>query len=128
VIIVVAAIIERHGQYLVTRRGDRVHLAGKWEFPGGKVDHGETHVQALTREIREELDADIGVGDLVLHTTHAYQDVEVSLHFYACTLFGNPKPLLGQEMRWVARDELALLDFPEADAELIRQLTTSAAH
>ena len=51
----------------------------------------------------------------------------MSLHFYACTLAGLPKPLLGQEVRWVARDELALLDFPEADAELIRQLTTSAA-
>ena len=125
--IVVAAVIERDGRFLVTRRGDGVHLAGMWEFPGGKVDRGETHVQALAREIREELDADIDVGDPILHTTHAYQDVEVSLHFYGCTLSGIPKPLLGQEMRWVARDELALLAFPEADAELIRQLTTSAA-
>ena len=127
-IIVVAAVIERDGRFLVTRRGDGVHLAGLWEFPGGKVEPGETHVEALRREIREELDADLDVGDRILHATHAYRDVEVSLHFYACAISGIPTPLLGQEMRWVARNELARLDFPEADAELIRQLTTSAAH
>jgi 8-oxo-dGTP diphosphatase len=128
VITVVAAVIERDGHFLITRRLEGTHLAGMWEFPGGKVDSGETHVEALRREILEELDADVEVGALVLQTTHAYKDAIVSLLFYRCVLEGTPTALLGQEIRWVARHELPLLGFPEADAELIRQLTTSAAH
>jgi mutator protein MutT len=125
---VVAAVIERDGHFLVTRRLENVHLAGMWEFPGGKVDPGETHVAALKREMLEELDVEVDVGELILQTTHAYKDVHVTLYFYQCVLRGTPTLLLGQEMRWVARHELPLLGFPEADAELIKQLTTSAAH
>jgi 8-oxo-dGTP diphosphatase len=73
-VIVVAAIIEDEGAFLVTRRQKGVHLAGLWEFPGGKIDEGETQHAALAREIREELDAEIDVGDLVFHVTHAYDD------------------------------------------------------
>ena len=121
-IIVVAAVIEEGGAYLVTRRPEGTHLAGLWEFPGGKIDPPETHIQALRREIREELDADVSVDGLVLHTTHAYADRTVALYFYRCTLAGQPRPALGQQMRWVPRIELASLDFPPADAELIRRL------
>jgi 8-oxo-dGTP diphosphatase len=127
VIVVVAAVIEQDGQFLVTRRQKGVHLEGLWEFPGGKIDRSETHAEALRREIREELDADVTVRDLVFYTTHAYNDLTVTLYFYACDLLGTPRPLLGQEMRWVPRAELALLRFPEADAELIRRLTGSGA-
>jgi 8-oxo-dGTP diphosphatase len=125
VVIVVAAVIEEDGAFLVTRRQNGVHLAGLWEFPGGKIDEGETHVAALAREIREELDADVVVGELVLTVTHAYDDRTVALYFYRCTLRGAPRPLLGQEMRWVPRAELAALGFPPADGELIRLLTDS---
>jgi mutator protein MutT len=125
---VVAAVIERDGHFLVTRRLENVHLAGMWEFPGGKVDPGETHVGALKREMLEELDVQVDVGELILQTTHAYKEVHVTLYFYQCVLRGAPTMLLGQEMRWVPRHELPLLGFPEADAELIKQLTTSAAH
>ena len=126
--IVVAAVIEDGNRFLVTRRQDGVHLAGLWEFPGGKIDPDETHEVALRREIREELDADVDVGDLILATTHAYAEKTVTLYFYRCSLLGAPRPLLGQEMRWVPRRELAELGFPAADEELIRILTRAAVN
>ena len=121
-IIVVAAVIERDGALLVTRRQPGVHLEGLWEFPGGKIDPAETHVDALRREIVEELAVDVAVRDLVLATSHAYPDRTVVLYFYNCDLQGTPTPLLGQEMRWVRREELAGLAFPPADEELIAML------
>jgi 8-oxo-dGTP diphosphatase len=123
VIVVVAAVIEENGAFLVTRRQKGVHLEGLWEFPGGKIDPGETHAAALAREIREELDADVVVGDLVFDVTHEYDDRTVALYFYQCALKGTPRPLLGQQMRWVPRADLGTLGFPPADEELIRLLT-----
>lgn len=124
-VVVVAAIIEQDQRFLVTRRQPGVHLAGYWEFPGGKIGRDESHSAALEREIREELDVDIEVGELAFETSHAYEDRTVTLCFYRCRLLGNPRPLLGQEMRWVARPDLVSLDFPPADAELIERLATS---
>lgn len=124
---VVAAVIEKDDCFLVTRRQQGVHLAGMWEFPGGKIDTSETHTDALRREIREELDADVQVHELVFEIRHAYADRTIALYFYRCTLAGTPRPLLGQEMQWVPRRGLASLGFPPADAELIRRLTASAA-
>ena len=121
-IVVVAAVIERDGAYLLTLRPDGTHLAGHWEFPGGKVHHSETHVEALRREIFEELDAVAHVGAIVHTVTHAYPDKTVELYFYACELEGEPKPMIGQQMRWVPRDELASLPFPDADRDLIQHL------
>lgn len=125
-ICVVAAVILRDDRYLVTRRQKGVHLEGYWEFPGGKVDPGETDEAALVREIREELDAGVEVGRLVLATTHHYPERSVSLAFYECVLTGTPTPLLGQEMRWVAPAGLTSLAFPPADEELIALLSVSA--
>jgi mutator protein MutT len=121
-IAVVAAVIEHDDRFLITRRQDGVHLAGHWEFPGGKVGAGESHAAALRREILEELDTDVVVNDLVLETAHAYPDRTVTLFFYRCDLLGTPKPMLGQEMDWIARSELSSLLFPPADDELIRML------
>ena len=119
---VVAAVIQHGDRFLITRRQDGVHLAGMWEFPGGKVGHGESHSDALRREIVEELDTDVAVHDLVFATTHAYPDRTVTLFFYRCDLLGMPKPMVGQEMEWVARNDLSSLLFPPADVELIRML------
>ena len=124
-VIVVPAVIEDGHRYLVTRRQPGVHLAGLWEFPGGKIDPDESHAAALRREIQEELGVDIDVGDLTYETTHAYPDRTVELYFYRCTLRGVPRPQLGQEMRWVARAELALLGFPPADKEFIDRLSSA---
>jgi 8-oxo-dGTP diphosphatase len=125
VTVVVAAVIEENGTFLVTRRLEGTHLAGLWEFPGGKIATGETHAEALVREIREELDADVDVGALLFEIQFGYAERPVSLHFYRCTLRGRPRALLGQSMKWVPRAELRALDFPPADAELIRRLTDS---
>ena len=118
-----AAVIERDGAYLVTRRPSGVHLAGMWEFPGGKCDDGETLQACLSREIREELGCEIEVGREVFTTAHAYPERLVELHFFACTMRGQPTPVLGQEVRWVPRTALSSLEFPPADDELIAVLS-----
>lgn len=122
-IVVAAAVIERHDRFLVTRRQDGVHLAGYWEFPGGKCQPSESHAECLARELREELAVDAAIGDELHATTHAYPDRSVELHFLRCELRGTPAPQQGQEMRWVERRELCDLRFPPADVELIALLT-----
>jgi 8-oxo-dGTP diphosphatase len=119
-IVVTAAVVEHDGRFLVTRRPQGVHLEGCWEFPGGKCDAGESLDRCLARELREELDVDVRVGGELCTITHAYADRTVEIHFFRCELQGEPRPQLGQELRWVLRDELGKLEFPPADAELIR--------
>jgi 8-oxo-dGTP diphosphatase len=121
-IVVAAAVVEKDGTFLVTRRPKGVHLEGYWEFPGGKCRLGEAHADCLARELREELAVDAIVGSEWLETTHAYPERSVELHFLRAELRGDPVPQQGQEMRWVRRDELEALAFPPADAELIRLL------
>jgi 8-oxo-dGTP diphosphatase len=118
-IIVVAAVIERDGRFLVARRLKGTHLAGFWEFPGGKMQDDETQEDALRREIAEELNSEISHVRKILHTAHAYPERVVELHFYRCELAGEPQPMLGQELRWITRGEFGSLEFPAADAELI---------
>ena len=123
-IVVTAAVIERNGCFLVTKRQRGVHLGGLWEFPGGKCEPGEDHAACLARELKEELAVAVRVGDELFATTHAYSDRAVELHFIRCELLGDPSPQVGQEVRWVSRADLAMLEFPPADAELIRLLST----
>ena len=122
-IVVTAAVIEREGRFLVARRQKGVHLEGCWEFPGGKCSAAESLEACLIRELREELDVDAAIGNEIFTITHTYPDRRVELHFLRCELRGVPRPLLGQELRWVNRDELRRLEFPPADAKLIRILT-----
>jgi len=124
-LVVTAAVIEERGRFLVTRRQKGVHLAGYWEFPGGKCEAGESLTACLERELREELDVGARVGEEVFTTTHTYPERRVELHFIRCDLVGEPRPLVGQEMRWMPREELASLEFPPADADLIRILGTA---
>jgi 8-oxo-dGTP diphosphatase len=121
-IIVTAAVIERDGAFLLTRRLEGTHLAGFWEFPGGKCDPGETLTRSLEREIREELAADVLVGPELLATTHRYPDRDVELRFFRCTLRTEPAPVLGQQMAWVRREDLRAYPLPPADEELVRLL------
>ena len=123
VLVVTAAVIEIDGRFLVTRRQKGVHLEGFWEFPGGKCDKDEPLTVCLARELLEELDVPSRIGEELFTTTHAYPERRVELHFFQCELLGEPRPQLGQEMRWVPRAELSTLEFPPADAELIRILT-----
>ena len=122
-LVVSAAVVEAENGFLVTRRQKGVHLAGYWEFPGGKCQPGETLETCLRRELQEELAVEADVGGRLLATTHDYGDRRVELHFFACTIRGTPRALQGQEIRWVPRDRLRELAFPPADNELIDLLT-----
>jgi 8-oxo-dGTP diphosphatase len=122
-LVVTAAVVEREGLFLVTRRQAGVHLEGYWEFPGGKCEAGENHAGCLRREIREELGVDALVREEFFTVTHDYPDRIVELHFFSCELAGEPVPAMGQDMRWVTRAELSTLAFPPADTALIRLLS-----
>lgn len=121
-IVVAAAVVERDGRFLLTRRPAGSHLAGVWEFPGGKCEPFESLTDCLVRELREELAVDAVVHEEVLATTYEYADRRVELHFFRCTMQAEPSPALGQEMRWVRRADLEQLELPPADASLIHQL------
>ncbi len=123
--VVIAAIVEREGLILVAQRVAGTHLAGYWEFPGGKLEPSENHRQCLEREMKEELDATVEVGPLIHSTSFAYPKRTVELHFYNCVLTNEPTPLLGQQLRWVSRPELETLQLPPADLELVRLLVDS---
>ena len=122
VLVVTAAVVERGGRFLITRRQEGVHLEGHWEFPGGKCDPGEPLAACMARELREELDLDATVGEELLSTAHAYADRLVEIHFLRCAVTGDPLPQQGQEVRWASPQELESLTFPPADVELIRRL------
>ena len=123
--VVIAAIVEREDLILVAQRVAGTHLAGYWEFPGGKLEPSENHRQCLEREMKEELDATVEVGPIIHSTSFAYPKRTVELHFYNCVLTNEPTPLLGQQLRWVSRPELETLQFPPADLELVRLLVDS---
>jgi 8-oxo-dGTP diphosphatase len=121
-ILVTAAVVEEDGAYLLTRRQEGTHLAGFWEFPGGKCEPGETLPESLAREIREELDADVRVGAEIHATSHSYPERTIELRFFACEFVTRPRPVMGQEMRWVRREDLSAIELPPADGELVRIL------
>ena len=92
-IVVCAAVVERDGRLLITRRQQGVHLEGYWEFPGGKCDEGEALDACLARELREELGVGMRVGEEVFTTVHEYPDRRIELHFLACEIAGVPSIL-----------------------------------
>ncbi|MEX2220807.1 MAG: 8-oxo-dGTP diphosphatase MutT [Candidatus Rokuibacteriota bacterium] len=121
---VVAAVIERgDGRILIARRLAAGHLGGLWEFPGGKRQAGETPEAALVRELREELDVTVTVGERLDAVEWAYPEKTVKLSFFRCTVHEEPRGALGQEIAWVAPGELGRYDFPAADAGLVGRLS-----
>ena len=122
-IVVLAAVIEKDGHFLMTRRLKGTHLAGKWEFPGGKCEPDEAHEACLSRELEEELNVRSEIGEEIFTIEHAYPERTVRLHFRRAAVSGEPSPQQGQEMRWVARAELRSLELPEADQGLVDLLT-----
>jgi mutator protein MutT len=119
---VVAAVIEREGRILIARRHGGSHLGGLWEFPGGKRQPGETPEAALVREIREELDAAVTVGELLDDVEWAYPEKTVRLLFFRCALDDEPRAAEGQEIAWVAPADLDRYEFPPADGGLVARL------
>jgi 8-oxo-dGTP diphosphatase len=120
---VVAGIIRKEGQILITKRPENVHLAGLWEFPGGKVESGESLESALQREIQEEIGLEIRLDSEFFTIDHDYPTKSVRLHFFNCTvLAGEAKPLDVADLRWVKPADLGNYEFPPADNELISKL------
>jgi 8-oxo-dGTP diphosphatase len=122
---VVAALIERGGEVLVTKRHDKGERAGLWEFPGGKVEAGEDEQIALVRELDEELGVLVEVGALFGRVEHTYPDLHVSLALYRATLApgADPRPLQAADLQWLPRWQLKALPFCEADIPLLARLT-----
>jgi mutator protein MutT len=121
-VVVTAAVIERDGRLLVTRRLEGTHLEGLWEFPGGKCESGESLEACLRRELKEELAVDAIIGGELLSTTHTYPERKVELHFFSAAIAGDPVARIGQQMQWVRREELGTLKLPPADDELVALL------
>jgi len=109
--LVCAAVIRRDNRLLIARRPSKGLLGGMWEFPGGKVEPGETHQQALIREINEEMECSIEVDEQLGIYRHAYTHFRVTLHAYRCRIIsGEPQALDASEIRWVKVNDLN--DYP----------------
>ena len=119
---VVAALVERDGRFLACRRAPEKARGGMWEFPGGKVEPGETRAQALTRELAEELGVRAEAGEQAAQVVHAYDDVTVRLTLLRVTLLGEPQRLEHADMRFMTMEGAQSEPFCPADRRLLRQL------
>ncbi len=121
--VVAAALYNAAGEVLIAQRPPGKHLAGRWEFPGGKVASGESEPAALARELREELGIVMRAARPCMRLTHAYADREVELSLWIVEAFsGTPHALDGQQLKWVAPAELPHEDLLEADRPFIAAL------
>lgn len=121
--VVAAGLLVDDDRVLVARRRDGDHLAGQWEFPGGKVRPGESIEDALARELHEELGVRTEPGARWGTVRHRYPEREVLIHFlFARIVDGTPHPHAADEIRWARPDEMLRLPFPHADRPLVDEL------
>lgn len=126
---VVGAVIVRIGEVLCAQRGPSGSLAGRWEFPGGKVEPGETARAALEREIAEELGCSVDVGAELTTTTHEYDFGVVTLTTFWCQLIDSmPQLMEHAEVRWCRPSELEGLDWAPADVPAMRMIVADRDH
>lgn len=121
---VVAGIIYKDGKFLIAQRNLKKAQGGLWEFPGGKVEVGETNQEALKREIKEEFNAEINVKEFVGEIVHHYPEKDIRLNFYKADLIGENFELLEHEAcSWIIENELYNYEFAEADKEIIHNIS-----
>lgn len=121
---VAAAILQKNGKYLITRRHKHSHLGHLWEFPGGKLEAGETPELCIVRECREEIGLEVKPLRVYRELTHSYPEVTVHLYFILCDIVsGEPQALDCAGLAWATPEELKNYEFPEADLELIQTLS-----
>ena len=121
-LVAAVALVDIDGRVLITRRPEGKHMAGLWEFPGGKIHDGETPEAALIRELREELAIDTAESCLAPLTfaSHAYEEFHLLMPLYVCRRWkGTVTPLEGQELKWVRPNALRDYPMPPADAPLV---------
>jgi 8-oxo-dGTP diphosphatase len=123
IVVVAAALFDRDGRVLIAQRPRGKPLAGRWEFPGGKLDAGESERQALVRELREELGIEVLAARPFMRLTHAYAERDVALSLWIVERFsGEPRSLDAQALKWVAPERLGSEDILEADQPFIEAL------
>jgi len=124
---VAAAVIECDGRYLITQRGPHTHLAGYWEFPGGKRESGESLEACVQREVREELGVEVTQPTPFMVIQHEYPEKEVKLHFFFCSISTGEVQSLGcAGFQWVTPGELLNFEFPPADEPVVARLRERA--
>ncbi|HVS76706.1 MAG TPA: 8-oxo-dGTP diphosphatase MutT [Steroidobacteraceae bacterium] len=122
-LVVAAAIFDASGRILIAERPAGKHMAGRWEFPGGKVAPGESEQAALARELEEELGIEVSAARPMMRLTHRYPDREVELSLWVVERYrGEPRPLDGQRLKWVERAGLPGEDILEADRPFVAAL------
>ena len=119
---VVAAVVERNGRYLITQRRPNAVLPMLWEFPGGKVEQGETDSEALRRELLERLGVASEVGEWISDTVWDYEHYRVELTLYECSASGDLECLAVHAYRWVTSDEFDQYEFTPADEASMNKL------
>jgi 8-oxo-dGTP diphosphatase len=120
---VVAAVIARDGQYLITQRKPSQRMPLLWEFPGGRVEENETDAVALARELAEEMAIAVHVGDELFSVKSDYPDYVIDFHVYWCELLSEDVRTIGvHDYRWVTSDELDQYPFPAVDQETVNAL------
>ena len=125
VLVAAVALTDRDGRVLIAQRPPGKDMAGLWEFPGGKVEPGETPEDALAREVREELGCDIEIDRIDEVVFHAYPDFDLYILVYASRITaGTPRPIEVADVRWVEAPQLPALDLLPADYPLARKLAT----
>ena len=120
---VTAAILEKDGRMIIDQRNSKYHLTGKWEFPGGKIETGETPEECLARELDEEFDIEVSVGDFLGSSIHHYEHISIELMAYRTFWDGGQINSNGHKnYKWVTVDELSQYDFAPADRPFIDRL------
>ena len=122
-VLVAAGVLERDGAILAARRKRGSHLEGRWEFPGGKIEDGESPEECLVRELAEEIGVVVRPSGILEVVFHRYPEKSVLLLFYRCELVeGEPRAIECDEVRWIGRADLPSLDWAPADIPFVRRL------